>query len=98
MLFNESLKGVIGWGVADWLFAVNRSLLLAIFQRETAPLRRMFSREGMAELTDGTVHVLRWGLWMAPIIFTFLRQMPVPTWYNQDAPSTPGSASSTTSR
>ena len=84
LLFNESLKGVIGWGVADWLFAVNRSLLLAIFQRETVPLRRMFSREGMAELTDGTVHVLRWGLWMAPIIFTFLRQMPVPTWYNQD--------------
>ena len=50
----------------------------------TAPLRRIFSRDGMAELTDGTVHVLRWGLWMAPIIFTFLRQMPVPTWYNQD--------------
>ena len=75
---------MIGWGVAAWLFALNRSLLLAIFQRETAPLRRIFSRDGMAELTDGTVHVLRWGLWMAPIIFTFLRQMPVPTWYNQD--------------
>jgi cyclic beta-1,2-glucan synthetase len=84
LLFNEALKGVIGWGVAAWLFAVNRSLLLAIFQRETAPLRRIVSREGMAELTDGTVHVLRWGLWMAPIIFTFLRQMSVPTWYNQD--------------
>ena len=84
LLFNEALKGVIGWGVAAWLFAVNRSLLMAIFQRETTPLRRIFSREGMAELTDGTVHVLRWGLWMAPIIFTFLRQMPVPTWYNQD--------------
>lgn len=84
LLFNESLKGVIGWGVAAWLFALNRSLLLAIFQRQAAPLRRIASREGMAELTDGTVHVLRWGLWMAPIIFTFLRQMPVPTWYNQD--------------
>ncbi|MCE5266884.1 MAG: hypothetical protein LLG00_03245 [Planctomycetaceae bacterium] len=84
LLFNEALKGVIGWGVAAWLFAVNRSLLLAIFQRQTAPIRRMFSREGMAELTDGTVRVLRWGLWMAPIIFTFLRQMAVPTWYNQD--------------
>ena len=84
LLFNEALKGVIGWGVAAWLFALNRSLLLAIFQREIAPLRRIFSRDGMAELTDGTIHVLRWGLWMAPIIFTFLRQMPTPTWYNQD--------------
>jgi len=84
LLFNEALKGVIGWGVAAWLFAINRSFLLALFQRETAPIRRIFSREGAAELTDGTVRVLRWGLWMAPIIFTFLRQMPVPTWYNQD--------------
>jgi len=84
LLLNEALKGVIGWGVAAWLFALNRSLLLAVFQRETAPLRRIFSRDGITELTDGTVHVLRWGLWMAPVIFTFLRQMPVPTWYNQD--------------
>jgi cyclic beta-1,2-glucan glucanotransferase len=84
LLFNEALKGVIGWGTAAWMFAINRSFLTAIFQRETAPIRRIFSREGMAELTDGTIHVLRWGLWMAPIIFTFLRQMADPTWYNQD--------------
>ncbi|MEN6450322.1 MAG: hypothetical protein ABFC96_07520 [Thermoguttaceae bacterium] len=84
LLFNEALKGVVGWGVAAWLFALNRSVLLAIFQRTTAPLRRIISRDGMTELTDGTIHVLRWGLWMAPIIFTFLRQMPTPTWYNQD--------------
>lgn len=84
LLFNEALKGVIGWGVAAWLFAVNRSFLLALFQRDTAPIRRIFSRDGATELTEGTIRVLRWGLWMAPIIFTFLRQMPNPTWYNQD--------------
>ena len=27
---------------------------------------------------------MRWGLWMAPIINSFLRQSPDPTWYNQD--------------
>ncbi len=84
LLFNEALKGVIGWGVAAWLFAVNRSFLAALFQRDTTPIRRMFSHQGVAELTEGTIQVLRWGLWMAPIIFTFLKQMSVPTWYNQD--------------
>ncbi len=84
LLFNEALKGVIGWGVAAWLFAVNRSFLAALFQRDTAPIRRMFSRRGIAELTEGTIQVLRWGLWMAPIIFTFLKPMSMPTWYNQD--------------
>ena len=84
LLFNEALKGVIGWGVAAWLFAINRAFLTALFQRDTAPIRRMFSRSGVAELTENTIQVLRWGLWMAPIIFTFLKQMSVPTWYNQD--------------
>lgn len=84
LLWNEALAGVISWGVAAWLFAINRSFLMALFQREWAPVRRLTSREGMAELADGTIFVLRWGLWMAPIIFTFLRQMSVPTWYNQD--------------
>src|SRR5256885_10425807 len=28
--------------------------------------------------------VLRWGLWMSPIINSFLRPMGEPTWYNQD--------------
>jgi len=60
LLFNEALKGVIGWGVAAWLFAVNRSFLTALFQRDTAPIRRMFSRQGVAELTEGTIQVLRW--------------------------------------
>ena len=27
---------------------------------------------------------MRWGLWMSPIINSFLRQSPDPTWYNQD--------------
>lgn len=84
LLWNEALAGVISWGVAAWLFAINRSALMAVFQREMAPLRRLFSRDGVTELAEGTIFVLRWGLWMAPIIFTFLRQMPVPTWYNQD--------------
>ena len=26
----------------------------------------------------------RWGLWMAPVIYSFLRLSPEPTWYNQD--------------
>ncbi len=84
LLWNEALAGVISWGVAAWLFAINRSFLMALFQREWAPVRRLVSRDGLAELADGTIFVLRWGLWMAPVIFTFLRQMPVPTWYNQD--------------
>ena len=28
--------------------------------------------------------MLRWGLWMAPIINSFLRQSPEPDWFNQD--------------
>ncbi len=84
LIFNEALKGVIGWGVAAWLFALNKSLLAAIFQRNMNPVRRILSRDGVSELVDNTIHVLRWGLWMAPIIFTFLRKMPTPTWYNQD--------------
>ena len=30
------------------------------------------------------IQVLRWGLWMSPIINSFLRPMGEPTWYNQD--------------
>ncbi len=30
------------------------------------------------------IEVLRWGLWMSPIINSFLRPMGQPTWYNQD--------------
>ncbi|WDE97095.1 hypothetical protein PQO03_03880 [Lentisphaera profundi] len=84
LLFNQALNGVIGWGVAAWLFALNQSLLTAIFKKNSIHLKRLASREGAIELAEGTIRVLRWGLWMSPIIFTFLRQMPEATWYNQD--------------
>ena len=84
LLFNQALNGVIAWGVAAWLFALNQSLLKAIFTRNSIHLKRILTQEGLTELAEGTIRVLRWGLWMSPIIFTFLRQMPDPTWYNQD--------------
>ncbi len=84
MLFNEALMGVIGWGIAAPLFAINKAFLAAIINRDVSSIKRLPTREGVAELVDGTVHVLRWGLWMAPIIFTFLRPMAEATWYNQD--------------
>ena len=42
------------------------------------------SPAGVEGLAEQAVRVLRWGLWMAPIINSFLRQSPDPTWYNQD--------------
>ena len=30
------------------------------------------------------IEVMRWGLWMSPIILSFLRMSGEPTWYNQD--------------
>ena len=84
MLFNEALMGVIGWGIAAPLFAINKAFLAALINKDASSIKRISTREGMAELVDGTVHVLRWGLWMAPIIFTFLRPMADATWYNQD--------------
>ena len=84
LLYNQALHGVIGWGVAAWLFAVNQSLLTALFKRDLIHIKRLASRQGMIELAEGTIRVLRWGLWMSPIIFTFLRQMSEATWYNQD--------------
>jgi len=84
LLFNEALLGVIAWAIAAWLFAINRAFVAAFFQREVAPIRRLLSKEGFAELIEHMIFVLRWGLWMSPIIMTFLRKMAVPTWYNQD--------------
>jgi cyclic beta-1,2-glucan synthetase len=84
MLFNEALMGVIGWGIAAPLFAINKAFLAAIINKDASSIKRIPTRDGVAELVDGTVHVLRWGLWMAPIIFTFLRPMANATWYNQD--------------
>ncbi len=84
MLFNEALMGVIGWGIAAPLFAINKAFLAALINKDASGIKRIPTREGMTELVDGTIHVLRWGLWMAPIIFTFLRPMAEATWYNQD--------------
>ncbi|MDP3703425.1 MAG: hypothetical protein Q8R78_03470 [Candidatus Omnitrophota bacterium] len=84
LLFMEALAGVINWSIAAWLFAVNRVFMEACFQRDQSPIRRFFSHDGFMELTRHMLYVLRWGLWMSPIIFTFLRMMPTPTWYNQD--------------
>ena len=84
IMFNEALMGVIGWGIAAPLFAINKAFLSAALNRDATSIRRLSTRAGVTELADGTIYVLRWGLWMAPIIFTFLRPMAEATWYNQD--------------
>ncbi len=84
LLFFEALAGVINWSIAAWLFAINKVFLEAFFQRDRSPIRFFFSKAGFVQLIEHMLYVLRWGLWMSPIIFTFLRMMPEPTWYNQD--------------
>ena len=84
LLFNQAVMGAICWAIAAWLFAVNRAFLLALFQRQWAPVRNLGTRGGFAGLLKNTIQVMRWGLWMSPIIATFLWQMPTPTWFNQD--------------
>jgi cyclic beta-1,2-glucan synthetase len=84
LLFIESLAGVINWSIAAWLFAINKVFMQAFFEKDKTPIKSFFSREGFASLIENMLYVLRWGLWMSPIIFTFLRMMPNPTWYNQD--------------
>ena len=75
--------GVISWSIAAWLFAVNRTFLAAYFRKETTPIKALFTRDGLA-IGENMIEVLRWGLWMSPIIKSFLRPMGEPTWYNQD--------------
>jgi cyclic beta-1,2-glucan synthetase len=84
LFYSESLSGVINWSLAAPLFGLNLVALNAVFQRSLEPLRELFSGAGAASMVEQTVRVLRWGLWMAPIIYTFLRLAPDPTWYNQD--------------
>jgi cyclic beta-1,2-glucan synthetase len=84
LLFNQALMGAVCWAIAAWLFAVNRAFLLALFQRHWTPVRDLATRRGFAGLLENTLFVMRWGLWMSPIIATFLWQMPTPTWFNQD--------------
>ena len=84
LLYSETLSGVINWSVAAPLFSVNLVLLNALLKRSTAPLRHLFTRGGLVEVAEQAFRVQRWGLWMAPIIYSFLRMAPDPTWYNQD--------------
>ena len=84
LLYDESLSGVINWSLAAPLFSINLVLLKALFARSFTPIRSTFTRAGGVELVEQLVRVLRWGLWMAPIVYSFLRMMPAPTWYNQD--------------
>ncbi|MFZ0131387.1 MAG: hypothetical protein WAK95_02515 [Desulfobacterales bacterium] len=84
LLYNEALSGVINWSLAAPLFSINLVVLNAMLQRSTAPLKELFTRQGVVGLVEQAVRVLRWGLWMAPVIYSFLRMSPDPTWYNQD--------------
>jgi cyclic beta-1,2-glucan synthetase len=84
LLFAESLAGVLTWSVPAWLFAINRAFMAAYFRKEAAPILGLFTAGGLAQLTQNMIEVLRWGLWMSPIINSFLRPVGDPTWYNQD--------------
>ncbi|HEY1735147.1 MAG TPA: glycosyl transferase family 36, partial [Methylovirgula sp.] len=84
LFFTESLSGVINWSLAAPLFGINYVLLEALLEKNLRPLRQLFSQGGLDGLVVQTVRVLRWGLWMAPVIFTFLKASPDPAWYNQD--------------
>ena len=84
LFYNESLSGVINWSIAAPLFSINYFVLAALMDRSLSPLKQLISPKGFESLVEQAVRVLRWGLWMAPIINSFLRQSPDPSWYNQD--------------
>jgi cyclic beta-1,2-glucan synthetase len=84
LFWTESVAGVINWSLAAPLFSVNYVLLDAALQRSLRPIRNLVSPQGVEGLVEQGVRVLRWGLWMAPVINSFLRQSPNPSWYNQD--------------
>jgi cyclic beta-1,2-glucan synthetase len=84
LFYAESLSGVINWSIAAPLFGVNFVLLSALVERSLRPIKGLLSSAGLEGLFAQTVRVMRWGLWMAPVINSFLRQSPDPTWYNQD--------------
>jgi cyclic beta-1,2-glucan synthetase len=84
LFWAESVAGVINWSLAAPLFSINYVLLDAGLQRSLRPIKTLVSPSGVEGLVEQGVRVLRWGLWMAPIINSFLRQSPDPTWYNQD--------------
>jgi cyclic beta-1,2-glucan synthetase len=84
LFWAESVSGVINWSLAAPLFSINFVLLSALIDRSLKPFRGLISARGAEGLIEQAVRVMRWGLWMAPIINTFLRQSPDPSWYNQD--------------
>ncbi len=84
LFYAESLSGVINWSIAAPLFGVNFVLLSALVERSLRPIKGLLSADGIQGLFAQTVRVMRWGLWMAPVINSFLRQSPDPSWYNQD--------------
>jgi len=84
LFWAESVAGVINWSLAAPLFSINYVLLDAALQRSLRPIRTLLTPAGIEGLVEQAVRVLRWGLWMAPIINSFLRQSPSPSWYNQD--------------
>ena len=84
LLLMESLAGVISWSTASWLFAINRTFMRAYFWKDSSLIRALFTGDGLVPIGENLIQVLRWGLWMSPIIDSFLRPMADPTWYNQD--------------
>ena len=84
LLFAEALAGVISWSIPAWLFVLNRTVMAAYFRKELAPVSNLFTTGGLVELSQSMIGVLRWGLWMSPIINSFLHQTGTATWYNQD--------------
>lgn len=84
LFYSESLSGVINWSIAAPLFSINLVLLTALVKGSSEPLKNLFTRQGLVGMVEQAFRVQRWGLWMAPIIYSFLRMSPSPTWYNQD--------------
>jgi cyclic beta-1,2-glucan synthetase len=84
LFWAESVAGVINWSIAAPLFSINYVLLSAVLDRSLRPIAGLFSAQGAELLVEQAVRVMRWGLWMSPIINSFLRQSPDPSWYNQD--------------
>jgi len=84
LFYRESLSGVINWSLAAPLFSINLVVMTALFRRTLDPLKELFTRKGLTGLAEQAFRVQRWGLWMAPVIYSFLRMSPDPTWYNQD--------------
>ena len=85
LLFAEALAGVISWSIPA----------VAVRHQPHVPGRLLRPRDrrrsgrcspatGLVRLVENMIGVLRWGLWMSPIINSFLRPMAEPTWYNQD--------------